>query len=284
MMFRWLPLLLPLLALPPGVLADPGPSMVTATKSRGVVETVHDTVVAPHESTYSYSTQLIGRLQGGAVLFDQTLAVPFADAAFQLLILTAQGVLTGAGAGSFGGPALGSSITTLTGSQADTVQTDTQSSVSNLTTTYVGPQTILVDDLGTCASYEIVPDDSGLVSRQVTSGCTGGTLWAIVGGGIDVDVMELTLWDVYTTTTTTDRYLTMQVYELARIFHRASLLLIFRATRFGDDVAWAAQVHCRPFSSPCGHSSPLPPLFVNVPGTALGGFYGIAASRCAARR
>ena len=75
MMFRWLPLLLPLLALPPGVLADPGPSMVTATKSRGVVETVHDTVVAPHESTYSYSTQLIGRLQGGAVLFDQTLAM-----------------------------------------------------------------------------------------------------------------------------------------------------------------------------------------------------------------
>ena len=35
-----------------------------------------------------------------------------------------------------------------------------------------------------------------------------------VGGGIDVDVMELTLRDVYTTTTTTDRYLTTQVYEL----------------------------------------------------------------------
>ena len=169
----------------PGVNGDPATTTYTTS-----TQTIYDTAYATSsQQVYTYTTELIGRMQGGQELFDQSFNVAFTDPQVQTAIGTAEGVLTSNGATSFLGPNL---LTTNTlfessssiGSPVVLSIKDTSSS-----TTYIGPLTIMTGD------------------NQSTS-------TVISGGAMDVDTLYTTLINQVITTTVTDTYLTQTVYEL----------------------------------------------------------------------
>jgi hypothetical protein len=109
------------------------------------------------------------------------------------LLGTAQGVLTGSGAASFIGPTLLSDSTSLFGTATQTgdpVVTGTDVSVA--TSVYIGPQTIMVGD------------------NQSIS-------FTIPAGGEEFDTLVTSLIHETITTTTTNTYLTTDVYELVGV-------------------------------------------------------------------
>jgi hypothetical protein len=107
----------------------------------------HTTNVAVSQRVDTFSTELVARMQGGPVLYDQTFNAALADPAVQAAIVAAKGVLTANGAASITGPTLLTGGTSLVGSipqTGDPVVTATNVSVA--TTLYVGPQTIMIGD------------------------------------------------------------------------------------------------------------------------------------------
>ena len=114
-------------------------------------------------------------------------------------------MLTSAGAASFIGPTLVLSTNTLS-STTNTIQTGTSSTQSVSVTAYIGPQTINIGDFGVCQSY---PPPIG---RTI-----GGTPFAVSPGAVDIDLITLTLVDIFTTTTTTNTDLLTQVYDLVGV-------------------------------------------------------------------
>jgi hypothetical protein len=62
----------------------------------------HTTNTAVSQRVDTFSTEIIGRMQGGPTLYDQTFNVAYADPAVQAAVATAKGVLTGGGAASPG--------------------------------------------------------------------------------------------------------------------------------------------------------------------------------------
>jgi PEP-CTERM motif len=173
------------------------------------IDTVIDTPVTQHVDTYT--TELIARLQGGPVLFDQTLGAPYAAPSFQALIGSAQTVLSANGATTFLGPYLSSSGNTLT-SSTQTVQTgQSTTSVYTNVETFDGPLTIQYGDFGVCQNYSL--DAHG---HPLPTGCTsaGQTLSIPAGIYIWSDTFILSFVNVDTTTTTTNTDLLTQVYEL----------------------------------------------------------------------
>jgi len=103
-------------------------------------------------------------------------------------------------------PNLASSTSTTT----TTVESGTSTSLCVNTELFVGPQTINVGDFGVCQSYTL--DANG---HALLTGCTiGGTPFTLGVGQMDYDTFDLTLVDVFTTTTTTDTDLLTQDYEL----------------------------------------------------------------------
>jgi hypothetical protein len=142
----------------------------------------------------TYSVELIAKMQGSSALYDQTFNLAFADPVVQTAILTAQGLLTSSGATSFLGPTLLSGSTALVSSVSqvgDPVQTG-DPSFSSSTEIKIGPQTLMIWDpqLG-----QVVPFELG-------------------AGWIDFYNVYFYTYHQTITTTTTDTYLTTQVYEL----------------------------------------------------------------------
>jgi hypothetical protein len=178
------------------------------TTSSAEIDTTIDTPVTHQVNTFS--TELIARLQGGSVLFDQTIGASFSDPLFQSEITSAESVLTGNGAVSFLGPNLLSSNHTL-GSSSQTVTTG--QTLTNLYTNaeqFVGPITIPVDGFGVCQSAPLDP-----AGHPIPSGCTLVPDLFILGSGqTDLDTFVLSHFDITTTTTTTNTDLLTQVYEL----------------------------------------------------------------------
>ena len=199
-----------------------GANTVTATASLAEVDTILTTPVTQRVDTFS--TELRARMVTGGFLYDQTFAVAFSDPAVQAAITTAKGVLTGAGAVSFNGPFQFSNSQSLVSSNANTVINNTALSQSILNTeVFVGPQTISTGNFGLCQSYTL--DGSG---HPVPAGCVADTppkfppfpgpfpftSFSIVPGGVDVDTLALQLVTINQTTTTTNTFLTTQVYEV----------------------------------------------------------------------
>jgi hypothetical protein len=182
-------------------------SPTSFTTSTAEVDTIIDTPVTVNLN--AYSTTLTAQLEGGPVIYDQTFAVPFADPVFQSAIGTASADLTAAGAVSILGPNLTSSTNTTT-TTTSTVETGTSTSLYFNAELFTGPQTINVGDFGVCQSYTL--DGSG---HPLPTGSTiGGTPFTLGVGQIDFDGFELTLVDVFTTTTTTNTDLLTQDWEL----------------------------------------------------------------------
>ncbi len=198
------------------------PDVTFFTVSTAEVDTIIDTPVTQQVNTFS--TELTAEMQGGPVLYDQTFPVPFADPIFQSAIGTAESVLTGAGAVSFLGPTLLSSTNTLS-STTKTVQTGSMLTDYLVSTTvYVGPLTInigvgasqdgaIAGDYGVCQSYSVAANGALL-----PTGCTIGTTpFTLAPGDSDYDTIELSLVDIFTTTTTTNTDLLTQDYNLVGV-------------------------------------------------------------------
>ncbi len=179
----------------------------TFTSSLAEVDTYNTTNVTQQVNTFS--TELKARMAGGSYLFDQTYNVAFTDPSITAAIASAKSVLTGAGAVSFTGPTQLSSNQSLVSNAVNTVQTGSQSTPSVVTTAYIGPQTIFTGNHGICPSLAVAQ------AASTGNGCSlPGTSFPIAAGGIDYDTLEVNQVTISQTATTTNTYLTTQVYEI----------------------------------------------------------------------
>src|ERR1035437_3010316 len=121
------------------------------SNSTAEIDTLHNTAVSQRVDTFALD--LIGGMQGGSILYHQTLNVAFADPSVQAAIGILQGVLPVSGATSFLGPNLLSTNTSLFGSVVQTVEDSRDSLLNYFVNTYVGPWTPSIGDLGNCESY-----------------------------------------------------------------------------------------------------------------------------------
>ena len=188
-----------------------GSSTIISTGSCAEVDTIVTTPVTQRVDTFS--TELRARIGNGAFLYDQTFHVAFGDPTVQTAITSARGVLSGAGAVNFSGPTQLSNSQSLVSSTTSTVTTGTQTTQNIVTTqAWVGPQTITVGQWGICQSYAW----GGLSNVAPTlTGCVpGGTAFPIVAGGTVFDTLQVALVNVSQTATTTNTFLTTQIYEL----------------------------------------------------------------------
>lgn len=189
MRIRIVAILLIVMSLPIAALAATGGGDTNTTTYTTSARSITDTTnTAVSQQVDTFAVELIGRMQGGATLYDQTFNLAFLDPTVQAALLTLQGALTANGAASFIGPNLLRSNTSLVSSLVETsapVALSTDISIS--VTTYIGPQTIMVGD------NQSVP-------------------FTIVAGGQDIDILETSLIHQATTTTTTNTFLTSLVY------------------------------------------------------------------------
>ncbi len=156
-----------------------------------------------------FSTELRARLQGGPLLLDQTFAAPLGDPVVQTALTSAQQLLTTQGAKGFIGPALLSNNTALTSSNTIAgapIQIATPQ-VSSTTRLLLGPATIQIGDIGRC---------QGVDASSVPFGCdpNAGILFAVPAGTENFNTNTHTLRSLGVTNTTTNTFLTSQVYEL----------------------------------------------------------------------
>jgi hypothetical protein len=172
-------------------------SQVTATNTVNYTtstKNIYDTSnVTTTQRVDTFAVEIIGMMQGGSTLYDQTFNAAFADPMVQAALVTAQGVLTANGAASFIGPTLLSDSTSLTGSVSSTgAPVITATDVSAATTTYIGPQTIMVGE-NQLQAFTLLP------------------------GQIDYDTLITSIIHQTITTTTTNTFLTIEVYKLVGI-------------------------------------------------------------------
>lgn len=181
----------------------------TTTTSTAEVDTVNTTNVAQQVNTFQ--VELKARMQGGAVVFDQTFNVAYSDLTVQAAVTQARNLLTTAGALYFTGPTQLSNTQSLVSSVTGTVQTGTQvTQVLVGTQMFIGPVTLSVGNRGICQSYILNPPGN----YATLSGCSGGQSFPVAPGGVDFDTLTTSLVTINQTATTTNTFLTSQVYEL----------------------------------------------------------------------
>jgi VWFA-related protein len=185
----------------------------TYTTSTIVFETVHPTTV--NQRVDQYSVEVVARMAGGAVVYDQTFSVAFTDPTVQAAVVQAQNMLMAAGAASFTGPTQTSSATVFLNTTSSTVQDNQTTSYVAHTRSYIGPQVINTGALPAC------PGCSLDTASPNYPNCASTSLFAatpqqftIVPGGVDYETLIASQIDTYQTTTITDTYLTTQKYEL----------------------------------------------------------------------
>ena len=172
-------------------------------------------------------------MAGGPVLFDQTFNVAYSDPTVQAAVAQAALDLTGAGATSITGPTETSSSQTLVNSSSVTVANSTTDNIILQTTTWIGPQTVLIGNFGVVQGYTLLPVSAGLGPVQadppiVVQGTdpispgnnaiipTGGNpqAFTLLAGQTDINILTFSFVDIDQTTTNTDTYLTTTVYDM----------------------------------------------------------------------
>jgi hypothetical protein len=177
-----------------GVVALPSAVLAAVVTSTSSIARYYTTVnLAASQRVDTFSTEIIGLMQGGTALYDQTFNVAFVDPLVQAALGTVEGVLTGNGASSFLGPTL---LTDSISLVSNVVSIGSPVIVSTIpyvtTTTYVGPQTINVGE------NQSIPFD-------------------IAPGYIDYDTLTTLYITQDITTTTTSTFLTTDIYELVGV-------------------------------------------------------------------
>jgi hypothetical protein len=181
-----------IVTLPAIAFADPGGGGAETSFTASYVTDYTTINLAASQQVNTFSTEIIGLMQGGSILYDQTFNAAFSDAQIQAYIATVAGYLTGSGASSILGPTLltdSTSLSSVVSIGAPLVVSTLQTSV---TSEYIGPQTIFV-------------------------GVNQSTPFDIAAGGVDYDTLVTTYITQDITTTTTNTYLTSDVYELVGV-------------------------------------------------------------------
>ena len=226
--------MLPLLALlAAGLLSGNGAwaqatnSTITTSTSR-TPDTFNDTVLTPIRID-SYQTRLFGLLQGDPTLYyDQTFAVPFADASVTAGVAAAMAALTGANTGnplSFLGPLLDSSVTSLLSSTS--VITQLGDPLVTFTVglgNSIGPETIRIGDLGLCSGLQTATFPFPYVGgfSQVNDypfGCSGGDgpQFNVIAGTVNLNVNSNVQYLFSRNIQFTDRYETFDTWRLVGV-------------------------------------------------------------------
>jgi uncharacterized repeat protein (TIGR01451 family) len=190
-----------------------GADTTTYTTSTAEYNTTNTTTV--NQQVDEYSTELIAKMPGGTVLFDQTFSAAYSNPAVQAAVARAAEDLTRAGAASYTGPAETSFLQTLVNSSSVTVPNSTNARISTTTTEYIGPQTLVVGNFGVVQGY----------TPFLTNWNGNPTYVSILTGGVDFDTFVFSLVDIYQTTTNTDTYLNKSVYEMMGTVGQADLSL-----------------------------------------------------------
>ena len=179
----------------------------TTTTSLVEFDTLQTTSVT--QRVDQFSTRLIGRIAGGAIVFDQTFTNAYSNSVVQNALVQATNALTGAGAATITGPTVLTNMQALTNSvTVQTGQTNSSQIVGYNET--IGPATILIGDFGIVQSY-VLSNDYAIVTGSFTGNPQS---FDVLAGTSDIDFRTLTLVDRFQTNTTTDTYLTTQIYEL----------------------------------------------------------------------
>ena len=157
-------------------------------------------------------TQLTAHLFGGPVVYDHTFNLPYSDPVVQDAILAAQLALQGITSPlAFIGPNLVSNSVSLVGSSSNTVINSSTDVFYNSLTETLGQASIFIGQLGACAGVNI--------TDSVPFGCTPGlgTPYLVVSYSSNVNINTHTLTQILQTTTTTNTFLTSQVYDLTGV-------------------------------------------------------------------
>ena len=176
----------------PGVLAQD--SNRTFTSSTSSSEVLNDSAATQRIDTYL--TEIIGRVNGGATLFDHSYLFAFGSSQVDGGLAAAEAAIAsffGATPFSLAGPTLLGSNTSLfssvVGAPEETSRMFLRLEVE--ATLSIGPNTILIGDLD-----------------------LGGEEFAVRAGTTNININTNTVFDVFRTITTTDTYQTVARYEV----------------------------------------------------------------------
>ena len=192
----------------PGTPATNAPGGTNATFSTSTTCSEQVTTTNLTQRVDQFATELRARLQGGPLLVDQTFAAPFTDPLVQSALKSAQQLLTAQGATGFIGPALLSNNTLLGGS--NTVSNVTPASPPQTFVTaasVLGPSSRQIGTIGQC---------QGVNAAGAPFGCdpTAGNSFNVQAGTSNLNINTHTAYFLSVTNTTTNTFLTSQVYEL----------------------------------------------------------------------
>lgn len=167
-------------------------------------------------TTLFYRTQIIGQLQGGTVLYDQSFALPYADPTVQAGQTAAMLAVTTAGGPGvvIGAPMLTDTAQTVT-STSVTTYTLVGTTLSSQTALAIGPDSLLIGQRTLCTGL------SGLPSTTAPS-CSIGTATAftVESGTTNVNINLNTTYTVDQMT---------QITELLQLFEQYTITGIVQA-------------------------------------------------------
>lgn len=144
-----------------------------------------------------YSTQILGRLNGGTPLYDQTFGVPFSDSAAQAGVTAARAAITSAGGPGLviGAPVLTASTTT-TASTSSTLYSVAGSNTTITSETTFGPADIQTGVLSSCFV-------GSLPSATRPTCTTGGTSFHVGDAEENFNIIQTTQYTIDQATSTT---------------------------------------------------------------------------------
>ena len=135
--------------------ADPDPTNNTATIITPLNQITFTASTLTHQTNCTatvnqqatnFSTELIARLPNGTVVYDQTFNAAYSNATVQAAVAQAAAALTNAGASTYAGPTETNASQTLVSSNTVTTTNIIVNVLSDVTSIYMGPQTIMVGD------------------------------------------------------------------------------------------------------------------------------------------
>jgi hypothetical protein len=225
------------------------------TTSTFNVEVLHTTTV--NQRVDQFSVEVIGRMAGGSILFDQTFNVPYTDPAVQAAVAQARKALTDAGAVSITGSPIVSSTTTLVDSSSSTVQTDQTAAVSFNTAVYIGPQVINAGALPSCPGCSLDPASPDYPTyASISLFASLPPQLTLVAGAQVYDTLVISQVDTYQTTTLTDTYLTTQTYELIGAEKPHTLAVVLAGPGSGIVTSNPKGISCGSDNSTCAYDFP----------------------------
>ncbi len=186
------------------------PSDTTSFSNSFTQSLVFNPATTTINSTTNYSTQIIGRLLGGAPLYDQTFGVIFTDPAAQAGAVAARAAVSTAGGPGvlIGNPVLTASSSTTVSSSVSTYSlAGTQTSDNTLIT--FGPTTTTIGQLSSC-------NVAGLPGA-VRPTCQGlpGTTYVLVTGETNFNTITNTQFTINQSIATTNN---ISVFEQWTVF------------------------------------------------------------------